>query len=189
MIENERAYLMEEVGHVRDTYARWSQDIWDAQKFLLVTTGAIWSWCAVHVDNPGTAVIMWIPFVLSIFVWTRARATWSMMLVARQYLLDREASVLGASGWEHFSLDKEDKGRITAHRGLYKSTVIATGAAASGSSAYAVIGPSVYAWCVTIGVGLAVGVLLYIGVSRLVPVAQDRLTTEMGATTTSEFGE
>ena len=145
LIENERTYLMAEVGHVRDTYARWAQDMWDAQKFHLITTGAIWSWCAVHADNLGNAAIMWIPFVLSIFVWTRARATWSMMLVARQYLLDREASVLGASGWEHFLRDKEDKGKIAAHRGLYKSTFIATGTAASGSSAYAVMGPSVYA--------------------------------------------
>ena len=102
-----------ELEHVRTVYENWSKETAVIERFALVTTGAIWSWCASkNATDNAVLFVVWVPtFLCMLFGW-RARIIRRDMLIAEDYLMALEKDHFSnAVRWQNKFKEKSSKRR------------------------------------------------------------------------------
>jgi len=164
----DNSYLLTELKHVRTVYESWAKETAAIEKFALVTTGAIWSWCATEVEMGETAqIILWAPFLICILFSWRARAIYEDMRVAISYLekLEVELEYLSnGEGWHYFLREKSKGFRVRTTYWFWYSLVAITAIVANVADLYLLS----ISWVILIGLGTVVVIsILEIVVWRL----------------------
>ena len=57
-------YMVRESEHVRKVYDDRINQTRALEKYSLLATGAIWSWCATNLDSPAVHILIWNPSYL-----------------------------------------------------------------------------------------------------------------------------
>ena len=75
------------------------------ERYALLATGAIWSWCVSNASAPGVKLLAWAPFVLSQLFGFRALDLGSELRRIQRYLAAVEATISlpDGLGWHRYA--------------------------------------------------------------------------------------
>ncbi len=111
-------YIIKESEHVRKAYDDRVSQTRALERYSLLSTGIIWSWCATNYDLPTVKILIWMPalitFLFGIRAWGNAKAMYS----TRDYLAKIESTILLPEdvGWgRHLKNKEEPRLAITAY--------------------------------------------------------------------------
>jgi hypothetical protein len=99
------AFLLSEAEYLRKVYYDSDKEIGVLERYALVASGAIWSWCAANADSAVFPVLVWLPLLLQILFGLRAWGIYRMMITTRRYLAEVEEKTVGLSkdlGWGRY---------------------------------------------------------------------------------------
>ena len=107
-------YLLKESEGLRKNYFDYAKDIAVLERYSLVITGAVWSWCAANIQSPGFSLLLWVPFILQILFGFRAWGIYRNMATIREYLIEIEKAVHLPDdlGWGRYQTLHESKLRV-----------------------------------------------------------------------------
>jgi len=99
---NAEDYLLKECEQLRTMYSENAKEIWDGERYCLLATGAIWSWCAANPNALGVRYLLWAPVLLTGVLSLRAWATYAKMAAIQAYLrkVENTAGLDHGLGWE-----------------------------------------------------------------------------------------
>lgn len=111
-------YLTTEAEHVRKAYAERVQQTRVLERYSLLATGGIWSWCVMHPEIPGVSILLWMPAVITFLFGIRAWGNAKAIYATRMYLSEVE-EYLGLPeefGWgRHLKKNQEPRLALTAY--------------------------------------------------------------------------
>ncbi len=98
----ERDFFVKEIEYLRNGIDESIRETRSLERYSLLVTGAIWSWCAAAQGSPGLNVIVWLPSFLVGLFGIRAWGIAKEIKTIDKYL-DRVEGILGLPeglGWE-----------------------------------------------------------------------------------------
>jgi hypothetical protein len=97
-------YLLKESEHLKKVYDESAKEISILERYALVATGAIWSWCAANVKSPVFHVLIWVPLIIQILFGLRAWGIYQSMVSTREYLerIEMTVQLPEGLGWGRF---------------------------------------------------------------------------------------
>jgi hypothetical protein len=97
-------YLGKEIDHLRRRFTEIADQVAALERYALLATGAIWSWCVSNADAPGTKLLVWAPFVMTQLFGLRAWGLGRTLRLIRRYLVAVEATVPlpDGLGWQRY---------------------------------------------------------------------------------------
>ena len=108
--DNITEFLMKEAEYIRKAYDERVSQTRTLERYALLSTGIIWSWCATNFEFPAVKILVWMPalitFLFGIRAWGNARA----MNSAREYLveLENKLSLPENMGWARYLTRNEE---------------------------------------------------------------------------------
>ena len=113
MTEYVEKYLLKEAEFLRNIYNERAKETRLLERYSLLATGAIWSWCAANPDEQATKLLLWVPAIITCVFGVRAYSIGRIMRATREYLASLE-SKLGLPkdfGWGH-QLKQQEPGQL-----------------------------------------------------------------------------
>ena len=111
-------YMVRESEHVRKVYDDRINQTRALEKYSLLATGAIWSWCATNLDSPAVHILIWLPAVITFLFGVRAWGNAKAIYMTREYLAKIEDSISLPKdvGWgRHLRDNDEPRLALTAY--------------------------------------------------------------------------
>lgn len=113
MTEHVIQYLLKEAEFLRNVYNERAKETRLLERYSLIATGVIWSWCAANLEAPALKLLLWVPAIISSLFGIRAYSIYRIMVATRDYLASLE-SKLGLPndfGWGH-QLKQQEQGQM-----------------------------------------------------------------------------
>lgn len=82
--------LLREVEHVRNEYDEAIRQTRLLERYAVLVTGLIWSWCVTNPGQAGVDVLIWFPAILTAVFGIRAWSLHCRALAARRYIAEVE---------------------------------------------------------------------------------------------------
>jgi hypothetical protein len=111
-------YLVKESEHVRKVYDDRINQTRTLERYSLLATGAIWSWCATNLDSPAVQILIWLPAVITFLFGVRAWGNAKAIYMTRDYLIkiENRISLPENIGWgKHLRDNDEPRLALTAY--------------------------------------------------------------------------
>lgn len=115
---NFQEYLIKESEHVRKVYDDRVSQTRSLERFSLLATGVIWSWCATNYELATVKILIWMPALITFLFGLRAWGISKVTYSTRDYLVKIEGKInLPADiGWgRHLKATEEPRIIITAY--------------------------------------------------------------------------
>jgi hypothetical protein len=109
---------IKEMEYVRNAYDERVNQTRVLERYSLLATGAIWSWCATNVEAPEIALLKWMPAIITFLFGMRAWGNAKAIVSAKDYLtkLEKYLELPEEIGWgRHLSKNQEPRLVITAY--------------------------------------------------------------------------
>ena len=113
MTEQVIQYLLKEAEFLRNVYNERAKETRLLERYSLIATGVILSWCAANLDAQALKLLLWVPAIITCLFGIRAYSIYRIMVVTRDYLASLE-SKLGLPndfGWGH-QLKQQELGQV-----------------------------------------------------------------------------
>jgi hypothetical protein len=110
LADHQREFLTAELEQVRKDYDGYVEGTRKLERYAILVTGAIWSWCASHDENVAFRLMAWFPFVACALFGLRAAAIHFQARAARQFSV-RIEQALGLPGDWSWSRDQQLQSR------------------------------------------------------------------------------
>ena len=113
MTEHIDKYLLKEAEFLRNVYSERAKETRLLERYSLIATGAIWSWCAANLDAPALELLLWIPAIITCLFGVRAYSIYRAMDATRDYLISIESKfgLPNDFGWGH-QLKQQEQGPL-----------------------------------------------------------------------------
>ena len=113
MMESTDEYLVKEAEFLRNVYSERAKETRLIERYALIAAGAIWSWCATHLDAPTLKLLVWVPPIMTGLFGLRAYAIYRAMITTRNYLatLESKLNLPEGFGWGHH-LRAQERGQL-----------------------------------------------------------------------------
>lgn len=88
------------------------------ERYSLLATGGIWSWCATNVEAPEVTLLKWMPAIITFLFGMRAWGYAKAIISAKDYLsiLEKSMALPDEIGWEKYlTQNQEPRLAITAY--------------------------------------------------------------------------
>lgn len=111
-------YILKESEHVRKIYDARVVQTRILERYALIATGGIWSWCATHVDSPEVRLLKWMPAIITFLFGIRAWGNSKAIQAARDYLenIENYISLPENLGWgKYIKNNQEPRLALTAY--------------------------------------------------------------------------
>jgi len=111
-------YIVKESEHVRKVYDDRINQTRTLERYSLLATGAIWSWCATNLDSPAVQILIWLPAVITFLFGVRAWGNAKAIYMTREYLakIENSISLPENIGWgRHLRDNDEPRLALTAY--------------------------------------------------------------------------
>jgi len=111
-------YVIKESEYVRKVYDERVSQTRALERYSLLSTGIIWSWCATNYTLPTVQILIWMPALITFLFGIRAWGNAKAMYNTREYLTKIESVILLPEdvGWgRHLKKNEEPRLAITAH--------------------------------------------------------------------------
>jgi hypothetical protein len=79
-------YIIKESEHVRKVYDDRINQTRTLERYSLLATGAIWSWCATNLASTAVQILIWLPAVITFLFGVRAWGNAKAIYMTRDYL-------------------------------------------------------------------------------------------------------
>ena len=83
-------FVMKEIEHLRKLSDNALNETRTLERFALVLTGVIWSWCATNFGLTKTVILIWFPALATFLFGIRAFGMYRYSLGIKKYILDAE---------------------------------------------------------------------------------------------------
>ncbi len=80
------------MGFLRNVYAERAKETRLLERYALIATGTIWSWCAGNVDMPALKLLLWVPGIITCLFGMRAYSIYKIMIATRKHLASLESN-------------------------------------------------------------------------------------------------
>jgi len=111
-------YVIKESEYVRKVYDERISQTRALERYSLLSTGVIWSWCATNYTLPTVQILIWMPALITFLFGIRAWGNAKAMYKTREYLAKIESVILLPEdvGWgRHLKKNEEPRLAITAY--------------------------------------------------------------------------
>lgn len=108
IIINQQDFFMKEIEYLRNGIDDAIKETRSIERYSLLATGVIWSWCATAQGNAGLKIIVWIPCVITLLLGIRSLGISKEISTIDRYLERVEGMVglPGGFGWERNQAEK-----------------------------------------------------------------------------------
>lgn len=106
-------YVLKECDHIRKSYDDRVDQTRMLERYSLLATGGIWSWCATHPEFPEVALLKWMPAIITFLFGIRAWGNAKAISATRNYLarIERHLALPEDLGWGRY-LEKHQEPRL-----------------------------------------------------------------------------
>ena len=111
-------YLVKEAEYVRKAYDERVSQTRALERYALLATGLIWSWCATNYALPPVRILIWMPALITFLFGIRAWGYAKSMYTTRDYLIkiERMIALPDDIGWgRHLETREEPRLAMTAY--------------------------------------------------------------------------
>ena len=114
MTEHVIQYLLKEAEFLRNVYNDRAKETRLLERYSLIATGLIWSWCAANLEAPAFKIMLWMPTILTFLFGIRTYLIYRFIVATRDHLASLE-SKLGLPndfGWGHHLKQQGWRGQV-----------------------------------------------------------------------------
>jgi hypothetical protein len=106
-------YVLNECAHVRKSYDDRVNQTRALERYSIIATGGIWSWCATNPGSPEVALLKWMPAIITFLFGIRAWGNAKAIAATRNYLalVEQHLALPGNIGWGRY-LEKHQEPRL-----------------------------------------------------------------------------
>lgn len=111
-------FTMKEIEYVRNAYEERINQTRTLERYSLLATGGIWSWCATNIESPEVALLKWMPAIITFLFGMRAWGSAKAIYATKDYLLRLETylALPEEIGWgKYLTKNQEPRFAITAY--------------------------------------------------------------------------
>jgi len=111
-------YIIKETEHVRKAYDDRIDQTRMLERYSLIATGGIWSWCATNAQSPEVALLKWMPAIITFLFGIRAWGNAKAIDATRDYLykIENYISLPEEIGWgKYLKNNQEPRLAMTAY--------------------------------------------------------------------------
>ena len=97
-------FIISECEHIRQAYDDRVNQTRLLERYALLATGLIWSWCATHMDSPAIQFLKWMPMVITFLLGLRAWGNAKAIFTTRDYLvrIEKQIDLPEGFGWGNY---------------------------------------------------------------------------------------
>lgn len=99
---SETAYITDELAYLRANYRAYAAQAAGLERYALLTTAVLWSWCVANSSSEAVDVLQWIPLIVTALFGIRALGIHRHMIYHQQYMrkLESATDLPQELGWE-----------------------------------------------------------------------------------------